>query len=117
MDRLPKEIINKIFYFTCHPVAAMFNDEAHLALEQYEQNDDLYYKVVKEIERKQRTTHLNGRCDYCFKPFSTCNCRCGMCDDSFDICQYSNCRYGCHNNNWTMTYIKYILLHKPAKRN
>ena len=69
MDRLPKEIINKIFYFTCHPVAAMFNDEAHLALEQYEQNDDLYYNVVKEIEIKQRTTHLNGRCDFCFKPF------------------------------------------------
>ena len=91
----------------------MFDNKVQLAFEHYEPTDELYYKVVKEMERKRKLYHLNNRCDYCSNSFSTCSCRCGMCGDSFDICNYSNCRYECHNNSWTMTYIKYMLLHKP----
>jgi len=116
MEILPREIINNIFYFTCHPVATVFNNEVRLAFDQYIPSDEIYYKVVKEMERKRKLYHLNDHCDYCSKSFSVCNCRCGMCGDSFDICNYSNCRYECHNNNWTMTYIKYILLHKPKNK-
>ena len=76
MDKLPKEIINKIMLFTSHPVADIFRKEAELA-----------------YDRMKDDGELDGYCDCCAKLWSECYCVCSNCGAN-----YSECKYGCYDN-------------------
>ena len=41
MDRLPREIINKIFFFTSHPVSDIFKIELEYAAQEMRANGEL----------------------------------------------------------------------------
>ena len=73
MENLPREIINKIFYFTSHPVAEVFKVELDIA----------YLRFMEDVE-------IDEYCDCCSKLWSLCHCICSNCHDD-----YRSCRYGC----------------------
>ena len=80
MEKFPREVINKIFFFTSHPVADIYKLElkiAEAALKQHRQNyiDSFMY------------------CDCCACKWSECQCLCSNCQDNYRIC-----RYGCYGN-------------------
>ena len=75
MDNLPREIINKIMFFTSHPVAEIFKKEMEIACIQMEEDRE-----------------LNINCDCCNNLWSECNCICKICHAS-----YSSCRYKCYD--------------------
>ena len=75
MEKLPKEAINKIFFFISHPVADIFRVELEIAY--------LRLRVNEELDIS---------CDCCGKLWSLCRCLCSICHDD-----YRSCRYGCYD--------------------
>ena len=76
MDSLPKEIINKIFFFISHPVADIFKIE---------------FEYAAEVMRTN--CELNIRCNCCANFWSECRCVCSNC-----FCNYRDCRDNCLDN-------------------
>ena len=77
MENLPRDIINKIFYFTSHPVAEVFKVELDIA----------YLRFMEDVE-------IDEYCDCCAHVWSDCHCICSNCHDD-----YRSCRYGCYDTH------------------
>ena len=82
MEKLPREIINKIFFFISHPVADIFNLELEVALARF----------ARDIE-------IDEYCDCCECLWTECECICANCHDN-----YSTCRYGCYDSYRIISY-------------
>ena len=75
MEKLRLESIDKMFFFTSHPVAEIFRVELEIAYARLRVNEE-----------------LDTSCDCCGKLWSLCHCLCSNCHDD-----YRSCRYGCYD--------------------
>ena len=79
MDKLPREVINKIMLFMSHPVADIFKEA--------------YIQYFKEREEEQDEEELDDEelenyCDCCARVWDDCECWC-QCGNEYKFCRYS----------------------------
>ena len=80
MEKFPREVINKIFFFTSHPVADIYK---------------LELKIAEAALKQRRHIDIDSLqyCDCCACKWSECRCWCSNC-----VGRYCICRYSCYGN-------------------
>ena len=76
MEKLPLEVINKIFFFTSHPVADIFKTYLEIT-------------EVTSTQDRQIDIDILEYCDCCACKWSECSCWCSSCSGRYCICRYS----------------------------
>ena len=98
MDKLPREIINKIMWFVSHPIAEIFKIELEAAEKQIKHDRKLRHVMIKQLETEYYLTHPNIYCDCCANLWNDCYCLCSNCHGN-----YRDCCYHCYNQEGGLT--------------
>ena len=77
--KIPKEAINKIFFFISHPVADIFKVELEEAHERMKEENETRNTMITQLETERQLTGIGERCDCCMSLLTECNCVCSNC--------------------------------------
>ncbi len=73
METLPREIINKIFSFTQHPVSELFKKEFKILIEDMDDDENFSYQWADMKEQRKYNSYMKEQREYLKEATEYCN--------------------------------------------